>query len=119
MASRKKISKRMKDKQKFRTTSQWKEFRKFMYDAQGGRDPITLSKLPKMAHLHHKDLNPEHYEDISKEGNFVLLQPTTHKLLHFCLTYCKKFHTMEMMERLYNEVLSESILNGYITKEDT
>ena len=118
MASRKKVSKRMKEKQKFRSTSIWKDFRHFKNVEQGGRDPITLSKLPKTAHLHHKDLNPEHYEDISKEGNFILLQPTTHKLIHFCLTYCKKFHTMEMMDRLYNEVRNEAILNGYIDGDD-
>lgn len=118
MASKKKVSKTMKAKRKFRATSKWKDFRKFKYDEQGGRDPITLSKLPKMAHLHHKDLNPEHYENIENEGNFVLLQPTTHKLIHFCLTYCKKFHTLEMMDRLYNEVRNEAILNGFIDSDE-
>ena len=117
MASKKKVSRTMKEKQKFRQTEQWKSFRRFKYDEQGGRDPITLSKLPKMAHLHHKDLDPEHYSDISNEGHFALLQPTTHKLLHFCLTYCKKFHSLEMLDRLYEEVRREAILNGFIDSD--
>lgn len=101
-------------KQKFRASAKWKEFRKWKIEEQGGLDPITGSKLTKMAHCHHKDLNPENYENIENEANFCVLNQQTHKVLHWCLTQIKKYHSMEVIDRLVAELYRESLLNGYI-----
>lgn len=118
MASRKKLNKIAKSKAKFRATEQWKTFRKWKHDEQCGLDPITGSKLPRMAHLHHKNLNAEEYTDISHEENFILLQPTTHKAIHWGLTQIKKLHSMEIIERYVAELKREAILNNYISEDD-
>jgi hypothetical protein len=118
MASKKKLSKNAKAKAKFRATEQWKSFRKWKYDDQGGLDPVTGSKLPRMAHLHHKNLNAEEYDDISNEDNFILLQPTTHKAIHWGLTQIKKRHSMEIIDRYVAELKREAILNGFIDESD-
>lgn len=118
MASKKKLSKVAKEKAKFRLTEQWKSFRKWKHNEQCGLDPITGSKLPKMAHLHHKNLNAAEYEDISHEENFILLQPTTHKVIHWGLTQIKKLRSMEIIERYVEELKREAILNGYLEQDD-
>lgn len=118
MASRKKLNKVAKSKAKFRATEQWKSFRKWKHNEQCGLDPITGSKLPKMAHLHHKNLNAEEYDDISNEENFILLQPTTHKWIHWGLIQIKKLHSMEIIERYVAELKREAVLNGYIEEDD-
>ena len=47
------------------------------------KDPITGQKLTRLANLHHKDLNEEHYEDLSNEDNFVFLNQLSHKVIHY------------------------------------
>ena len=118
MASKKKLNKNAREKSRFRATEAWKQFRHQKNIEQGGLDPITCSKLPKMAHLHHKDLNKENYTDISNTDNFVLLQPTSHKAVHWGLTQIKKRHTMEIIERYVKELQQEAILNGFIDEDD-
>ena len=71
-----------KDKTKFRTSKKWRDFRDKKRKEQKV-DPITGAKLTRMANLHHKDLDEEHYEDISNEDNFVFLNKKTHDVVHF------------------------------------
>lgn len=118
MASKKKLNKAQKAKQKFRASSKWKDFRHWKNVEQCGLDPITGSKLPKGAHLHHKNLNANDYEDISDESMFILLQPTTHKWIHWGLVQIKKLHSMEILERYMAELKREAVLNGYIEPDD-
>lgn len=75
-----------KEKDKFRTTDYWKEFRKRFANLI---DPITLRKLPKRFQLHHCDLNPEHYTDL-KFDNFVPLTGKTHDIVHYLYGYYRK-----------------------------
>ena len=115
---RNKKSRNAKEKAKFRATAHWKDFRKWKYNEQGGLDPITGSKLPRLCHLHHKNLNKEDYTDISNEDNFILLQPSTHKVIHWGLVQIKKTHSMEILDRLYRELAREAFLNGFIEETD-
>jgi len=71
-----------KDKTKFRASKKWKDFRDRIRHSQV-TDPVTGAKLGRMANLHHKDLNEEHYEDLSNEDNFVFLNKMTHDVVHF------------------------------------
>lgn len=104
------------DKQQFRTSKEWKEFRKRKF-AEQQKDPVTGSKLSKMANLHHKDLDETHYTDISDENNFVLVNPKTHATIHFFFSkkYPKQWRKrieeitkiLEDMERINTKDITE------------
>lgn len=115
--AKKKITKEAEAKAAFRKTSVWKDHRKKLIDEQGGLDPITLCKLTKCAHCHHRDLSPENYTNID-EGKQVVLNHETHKVVHFLLRYIKKWHSLEVVERLVKEITFEAILNKYIEEGD-
>ena len=70
-----------KEKQKFRASKKWKDFRDKKRKEQKV-DPITGAKLSRLANLHHLDLNEEHYEDLSDESHFVFLNQAMHKTVH-------------------------------------
>jgi hypothetical protein len=114
LAKRKNKSENAKRRAKFRASPEWKEFRKWKMEDQGFIDPITGSKLPPRFHLHHKDLSVEDYEDLSNEDNYIGLQPSTHKVVHWCLVQIKKYHSMEVIDRLYRELETEASLNGFV-----
>lgn len=71
-----------KDKTKFRASKKWRDFRDRIRHVQE-KDPVTGAKLSRMSNLHHKDLNEEHYEDLSDESHFVFLNKKTHETVHF------------------------------------
>lgn len=106
-----------KEKAAFRKTSVWREHRKQLIDEQGGLDPITGCKLTKCCHCHHRDLSPENYANID-EGKQVVLNSETHKVIHFLLRYVKKYHGLEVLDRLVKEVVFEAKLNKFIDKDD-
>lgn len=71
-----------KQKQKFRASKKWKDFRDIVRHEQQN-DPVTGAKLTRRANLHHMNLDETKYEDLSKRENFVFLNQVTHKCLHF------------------------------------
>lgn len=85
-----------KAKQKFRASKRWKEFRDRVRHEQIN-DPVTGAKLTRMAQLHHKDLNEEHYEDLSVRDNFVFLNRKTHDTVHFLFS---KAHPKQWRKRI-------------------
>ena len=70
------------EKTKFRRSKAWKELRDKIRDKQKV-DPITEKPLSRTYNLHHGDLNPNNYTNISDETHFVGLNSTSHELLHF------------------------------------
>ena len=74
-----------KEKKRFRQRKEWREFRETQRKKRK-IDPITGKKLVKSFELHHLDLNPEHYTDLSEE-NFIPLNKQTHKFIHWLYTY--------------------------------
>lgn len=66
------------EKNKFRDTFVWREFRKKFSD---GVDFISLKKLPKKWNLHHMSLSPYTYTDLN-DKLFVSLSSKNHELLH-------------------------------------
>lgn len=83
------MSKSQNVKSKFRATSTWKKFRKRMGETHK-QDDITSSKLRKGWTLHHLDLNPQHYTNISNEEHFACLNKKTHDFIHWGYEYYKK-----------------------------
>lgn len=93
-------------KRNFRASVKWKKFRHFKNVEQKGLCYITHKKLLKRAQLHHMDLNPEHYEDISKPENFVFVNASVHDWLHEIYRYYKTDPTI--LDRL-REVLDKMV----------
>lgn len=73
-------------KSKFRGSNEWKNFRNKMKN-EHNKDFITGRPLLKGWNLHHLDLDGEHYEDINNEDNFICLNKTSHKVLHWLYRY--------------------------------
>lgn len=90
-----------KQKQAFRKTSKWKEFRRKFYiketkKLKNGKtkdvpnvDALTLRPLNKTFNLHHMDLDPHHYTDL-ENGNFATLNTQSHEFLHWFYSYYRK-----------------------------
>lgn len=101
------------DKNWFRTTHTWKDFREtFKYVGEKvfkngkkkpikAKDPFTGNDLVKAFQLHHMDLNPEHYTDLIPE-HFLACNPNTHDIIHDLYTqYCKD---QSSLDRLFDIV---------------
>jgi len=71
----------------FRRRKQWLEFRESF---RKEKDALTGSKLSRRFNLHHLDLNPSHYSDLSHRENFVPLNSQSHDFVHWGLCYYKK-----------------------------
>lgn len=78
----KKASNKQDSKVIFRRSKTWKTFREKLRKKQK-TDPITGSPLQKNCNCHHGDENPAHYEDISDESKFIMLNQMSHSCLHF------------------------------------
>ena len=111
---------KQKARRKFRASKVWQDFRHEKNVEQNGLDPITRTKLTKTSNLHHRklDLDEEDYKDVSNTSNFIYLLHDCHKVVHWCLRYIKKYRNLSVLDRLYEEVKSEAILNGYVQEEE-
>ena len=119
MASKKELTKAARDKRAFRASTKWKNFRQQIYHSQNGKDLITLTPLPKSFHVHHRLLSEDEYSNIENGDNFIGLLPSLHKnVIHLLLRYIKKYHSMEVVDRLYDELKLEAKLNGYIDEDE-
>lgn len=70
-----------KEKQQFRNTKEWKDFRDKIKKKQK-KDPITNKPLTKNCNLHHRDFDENKYNELIEE-KFICLNPQTHDVLHF------------------------------------
>lgn len=92
-----------KAKRKFRSSSKWKDFRTSFKNEV---DVITNKKLYKGWNLHHKDLNENHYEDITDRNKFCSLNKSTHEMIHWLYNYYK--NDPNILDRI-KELLDEMI----------
>lgn len=97
-----------KQKSAFRRTVEWRALREHIFEKFDGKDAITGRKLCKRWHLHHLDLNAEHYDNIKDEEHFIPLNPKTHDALHFLARYDvdmfkRMEHYLEIMRDLKNK----------------
>ena len=95
-------------KEKFRKSKEWKEFRAKMAIKANHMDFITGRKLVKGFNVHHMktDQDPETYQDISNEDNFMALNSYCHKMLHYLFIFYK--NDKGILERL-KEVLDKML----------
>lgn len=68
-------------KTKFRRTQAWKKLRDKIRKEQKV-DPITLKPLSVTFNLHHMNVDPLKYTDISQPDHFLGLNSSTHDMVH-------------------------------------
>lgn len=74
-----------KEKTKFRQTAAWKNFRQQL-KKERKVDFITGKPLYSGFQVHHCDLNPEHYKNLTPD-NFVTLNKMFHEIIHEIYRY--------------------------------
>lgn len=84
-------------KRNFRATSKWKNWRKYL-KTKRKVDEITGKPLYKGFQCHHLDMRIDNYTDL-REDKFVVLNKTTHDVVHFLFRYS---NWREILEKLYN-----------------
>ncbi len=89
-----------KERAKFRTTKEWKEFREYMKEKYDGKDAITGEKLRKGWNLHHMDLDSSHYTNLD-ENMFIPLNMGTHDKLHKMYVFSAN---QERLEKLFEYI---------------
>lgn len=77
-------------KAKFRSSSIWKKWRKFIYHKDKGIDYITGKKLYSGYNCHHLDLNEAHYKDLTDPSHFISLNKQTHQFIHWAYLYYRQ-----------------------------
>lgn len=100
-----------KMKRNLRATKAWKEFRKKLKKEQK-IDPLTKRPLTNSANLHHRDLNPEHYEDLSDSTHFVMYNKKTHDTIHYLYDIASKCGIDELIDRLRDELDAMFLINN-------
>lgn len=80
-----------RDKSKWRSQRQWKDFRKKLKDERKV-DAVTLKPLRSGFNLHHLDMSnqKERYTDLSDETKFVACNKQTHEIIHHLYRYYAK-----------------------------
>ena len=77
-----------KEKNLFRTTSFWRNFRRSLKEKRK-IDFLTGRKLTKTWNLHHMRFDPRLYTDLDEEY-FMCLNNQMHELLHICISETMK-----------------------------
>lgn len=71
-----------KRRQCFRGSVAWKALKGQVAHLQNNKCFVSGRPLTSRANLHHLDLDPEHYEQLSDESHFVYLSSDIHDALH-------------------------------------
>ena len=88
---------RYQDRNEFRKSRIWQDFRNSKAEEQGFRDFITGKELEENWNLHHCDLNHDRYFDLSCRENFVCLNKEQHTLIH--KFFLEDWETMNLDEK--------------------
>ena len=86
------------EKQKFRRSKRWSNFRQKMRLRYKKQDALTHKELTRTWNLHHLDMNDKHYMDLSKEDKFLPFNKDTHKFVHWLFRFYR--HDPGIIQRL-------------------
>ena len=103
-----------KEKSRFRSSSDWKDFRLQMLDECKGICGLCHRNIPSSKlNLHHKDTNSENYTNISNKAHFIMLCSCCHDAAH-------SFHTILKNPKNKNKnwLLFETIQHLFLWSED-
>lgn len=101
------------DKSDVRKTKEWLELKCYVYHRQNGLDPFTGSKITKMANLHHINFHDSDYGDFNSD-NFILLNTTSHRVLHFLMAAMHKLGPDTVLDFIKEMYRKHEKLNGDI-----
>lgn len=88
---KKKIKKTaQQEKQKFRGSKAWQNWRKTIKKWYSNRDSLTDMPLRAGWAVHHMDLDENHYQTIDNPNHFRALNRKSHDTVHFCTTTMQK-----------------------------
>ena len=76
------LSDAAKRRQCFRHSAAWKSLKEQISHIQQNKCFVSGRPLTGKAALHHLDLDPDHYEDISDAARFVYLSADIHDAVH-------------------------------------
>lgn len=94
-----------KKKTSFRQSSKWQRFRKEKY-VESSKDFITHKRLRNNYNLHHLNLNPTKYEDISNPSHFENLNSDMHSVVHKLYPFYKKDpQVLDRLEELLDRMV--------------
>lgn len=91
-------------KEEFRLTPEWWDMRRELI-AEQKIDPVTKAKLSPKANCHHLDQREENYQSTDKR-RYLMLQPLTHKMIHFLYNQYKKQgeHLFDTLREIFNKM---------------
>lgn len=79
------MSKNSEMKKQFRASKEWKDYRLLILIERGNKCECCGNEYKKTSslNLHHRDLDPANYKDLSDKSKHTLLCQTCHKTVHF------------------------------------
>lgn len=101
-----------KKKRNFRDSKKWKDFRKQKMLEQKGICALSNRKLTGRWNLHHLDLNPAHYEDLSDPTKFVAINKKQHDIIHELYYGFTKYGGWNYINRLLATLSKMLMVNG-------
>lgn len=107
-----------KKKRNFRDSKKWKDFRKTKMLEQKGICGLSKRKLTGRWNLHHLDLNPDNYEDLSDHTKFRCLNKRQHDLIHEIYYGFTKYGGWDYINRVIALLTEMLVINGEVTNED-
>lgn len=102
MQLNKQMTEEAKHKQKFRQSAKWKKFRQWL-KKERKIDPITGSRLVARCQCHHCCMLDSEYENLNPD-NFEMLNPTTHKVIHFLFETRDWRRALEEIKRILEKM---------------
>lgn len=94
-----------RDRNNFRQTKAWKDFRAFCKKLCGGKDYLTGSRLTAKFNLHHLDQRHEHYKDIEDPDRFICLNQQSHDAIHWLYRiWIKDPNVLDRIEEVLNRM---------------
>lgn len=76
------LSDAAKKRQCLRGSAAWRWLKTRLSRMQGGKCAVSGRKLTTRAAVHHLDLDPEHYDRLDEDANFVYVSAEIHDALH-------------------------------------
>lgn len=78
-----------KERQRFRSSKEWKAFRLTLLKGRSNTCEFCSKQSNRGLTVHHRDMDKDHYTDLSNQSHFSLLCYSCHKLIHY-LYVCTK-----------------------------
>lgn len=110
--SYKELSDAAKRRQCIRGSAAWRFLKSRLLQAQNNRCFVSGRKLASRPTLHHLDIDPDHYDRLSDESNFICVSADVHDALH--MLYRCPIGWRKAMENMASVFQRMDELNGLV-----